>query len=89
MIPSDRSVTDNLFPGLRLSDFETPGAPIRVPERGGDAHGVVGRCFGPLALWRGAEQDMRRHALPGSHHHLAGEIPDLAAAAFMTFGETP
>lgn len=47
-------------------------------------HGVIGRCFDPLALWRLRAQDVRGHALPGGHY-LAEEVPDLVAAEFAAF----
>jgi haloacetate dehalogenase len=51
-------------------------------------HGVIGRCFDPLALWRLRAEDVRGHALPGGHY-LAEEVPDLVAAEFAAFfGET-
>lgn len=52
-------------------------------------HGVIGRCFDPLTLWRKRADDVRGHALPGGHY-LAEEVPDLVAAEFAAFlGETP
>jgi haloacetate dehalogenase len=47
-------------------------------------HGVIGRCFDPLALWRQRAADVRGHALPGGHY-LAEEVPDLVAAEFAGF----
>ncbi|MBX9907103.1 MAG: alpha/beta hydrolase [Beijerinckiaceae bacterium] len=47
-------------------------------------HGVIGRCFDPLALWRQRAEDVRGHALPGGHY-LAEEVPDLVAAEFADF----
>lgn len=47
-------------------------------------HGIVGKCFDPLALWRERAQDVRGHALPGGHY-LAEELPDQVAQEFATF----
>lgn len=47
-------------------------------------HGVIGRCFDPLALWRLRADDVRGHSLPGGHY-LAEELPDAVAAEFLAF----
>lgn len=47
-------------------------------------HGVIGRCFDPLALWRLRARNVQGKALPGGHY-LAEEIPDLVAAEFSAF----
>ena len=47
-------------------------------------HGIIGRCFDPLALWRLRAADVRGHALPGGHY-LAEELPDLVADEFAAF----
>lgn len=47
-------------------------------------HGVIGRCFDPLALWRLRAADVRGHSLPGGHY-LAEELPDAVAAEFLAF----
>jgi haloacetate dehalogenase len=52
-------------------------------------HGVIGRCFEPLALWRQRAHNVQGRALPGGHY-LAEEIPDLVAAEFTAFlGDKP
>ena len=47
-------------------------------------HGVIGRCFDPLALWRLRADDVTGHSLPGGHY-LAEELPDAVAAEFLAF----
>jgi haloacetate dehalogenase len=47
-------------------------------------HGVVHRCFDPLALWRLRASDVSGRALPGGHY-LAEEIPGAVADAFSAF----
>lgn len=47
-------------------------------------HGVIGRCFDPLALWRLRADDVRGLSLPGGHY-LAEELPDAVAAEFLAF----
>lgn len=47
-------------------------------------HGIIGRCFDPLALWRERALDVRGQALAGGHY-LAEEVPDLVARAFDDF----
>jgi haloacetate dehalogenase len=48
------------------------------------AHGVIGRCFDAIALWRLRASDVRGHSLPGGHY-LAEELPGEVAAAFTAF----
>ncbi len=53
------------------------------------AHGVIERCFDPLALWRERAADVRGQSLPGGHY-LAEEIPDIVASHLLPFfKETP
>ena len=47
-------------------------------------HGIIGRCFDPIALWRLRASDVRCHALPGGHY-LAEELPDLVADELTAF----
>lgn len=52
-------------------------------------HGVIGKCFDPLALWRLRAHNVQGRPLPGGHY-LAEEIPDLVSAEFSAFfGEHP
>ena len=48
------------------------------------AHGVVERCFTPLADWRAVARDVRGRALPAGHY-LPEEVPDLVADEFESF----
>ncbi len=48
------------------------------------AHGVIGRCFDPLALWRLRAERVAGESLPGGHY-LAEELPDLVAGRFEAF----
>jgi haloacetate dehalogenase len=47
-------------------------------------HGIIGKCFDPLALWRLRATDVAGHALPGGHY-LAEELADLVADEFLRF----
>ncbi len=47
-------------------------------------HGVIGKCFDPLVLWRERALDVRGHALPGGHY-LAEQLPDMVADEFERF----
>jgi haloacetate dehalogenase len=47
-------------------------------------HGIVGKCFDPLGLWRLRASNVIGHALPGGHY-LAEECPDLVAREFIQF----
>jgi haloacetate dehalogenase len=47
-------------------------------------HGIIGKVFDPLSLWRERATDVTGHALPGGHY-LAEECPDLVARAFADF----
>lgn len=52
-------------------------------------HGVIGKCFDAVALWRQRASDVRGHALPGGHY-LAEEFPQLVAQEFLSFfGDNP
>ena len=48
------------------------------------AHGVVERCFRPLADWARVAADVRGRALPAGHY-LPEEVPDLVAEEFESF----
>jgi haloacetate dehalogenase len=48
------------------------------------AHGVIERCFDPLALWSRRAADVRGHALPGGHY-LAEEVPQLVLDDLVPF----
>lgn len=48
------------------------------------AHGVVERCFEPIADWGRVANDVRGRALPAGHY-LPEEIPDLVAQEFESF----
>lgn len=48
------------------------------------AHGVIGRCFDTLSLWRERASQVSGHALPGGHY-LAEELPDAVADAIVGF----
>ncbi|MCY4745171.1 alpha/beta hydrolase [Pelomonas sp. UHG3] len=48
------------------------------------AHGVVGRCFEPLALWQAAAADVSGRAVD-SGHYLAEEAPDAVIAEAQAF----
>jgi len=52
-------------------------------------HGIIGRCFDPLAEWRRVAADVRGHAL-ASGHYIAEEVPDLLVPELVRFflGET-
>ena len=47
-------------------------------------HGIIGRCFDPLALWRERAREVSGHALPGGHY-LAEECPDEVLAEMCAF----
>jgi haloacetate dehalogenase len=48
------------------------------------AHGVIERCFEPLAEWRRVADDVRGEALPCGHY-IAEEAPDLLLAKALPF----
>jgi haloacetate dehalogenase len=48
------------------------------------AHGVVERCFQPLADWGRVASDVRGRSLPAGHY-LPEEVPDLVAGEFESF----
>lgn len=48
------------------------------------AHGVIQRCFDPLAEWQRVARDVRGHALP-SGHYIAEEAPDALLDAALPF----
>jgi len=48
------------------------------------AHGVVERCFAPLAAWRERADQVTGMALPGGHY-LPEELPDATADALIEF----
>ncbi len=48
------------------------------------AHGVVGRCFEPLALWQAAAADVSGRAVD-SGHYLAEEVSDVVIAEAQAF----
>jgi haloacetate dehalogenase len=48
------------------------------------AHGVVERCFQPLADWGRVASEVRGRALPAGHY-LPEEVPDLVAGEFESF----
>jgi haloacetate dehalogenase len=48
------------------------------------AHGVVGRCFEPLALWQAAAADVSGRAVD-SGHYLAEEAPDAVITEAQAF----
>jgi haloacetate dehalogenase len=52
-------------------------------------HGIIGRCFEPLAEWKRVATDVRGHSLP-SGHYIAEEVPDLLVPELESFflGET-
>jgi len=47
-------------------------------------HGIIGRCFDPIAEWKRVAADVRGHALP-SGHYIAEEVPDLLAPELESF----
>ena len=47
-------------------------------------HGIIGRCFEPLAEWKRVARDVRGRALP-SGHYIAEEVPDLLIAELEGF----
>lgn len=47
-------------------------------------HGVIGRCFDPLAEWRRVAADVRGHALPCGHY-IAEEAPEALLEAALPF----
>jgi haloacetate dehalogenase len=47
-------------------------------------HGVIGRCFDPLAEWRRVAVDVQGHALPCGHY-LAEEAPEALLEAALPF----
>jgi haloacetate dehalogenase len=47
-------------------------------------HGIIGRCFNPLAEWRRVAADVRGHAVP-SGHYIPEEAPDVLAAELEAF----
>ncbi|MFG6442415.1 alpha/beta hydrolase [Roseateles sp. LKC17W] len=48
------------------------------------AHGVVGRCFEPLALWQAAAADVSGRAVD-SGHYLAEEVSDVVISEAQAF----
>jgi haloacetate dehalogenase len=48
------------------------------------AHGVIQRCFDPLAEWRRVATDVRGHALPCGHY-IAEEAPDALLETVLPF----
>ena len=48
------------------------------------AHGVIQRCFDPLAEWRRVARDVRGQALPCGHY-IAEEAPDALLAQVLPF----
>lgn len=48
------------------------------------AHGVIEKCFTPLADWGAVASDVRGRALPAGHY-LPEEVPDLVATEFEQF----
>jgi haloacetate dehalogenase len=48
------------------------------------SHGVIERCFTPLADWGAVAADVRGRALPAGHY-LPEEVPDLVADEFERF----
>ena len=48
------------------------------------SHGVVQRCFDPLALWREVAADVRGEALPCGHY-IAEEVPALLLERVLPF----
>jgi haloacetate dehalogenase len=70
----------DLAAGRRIS------SPLRVLW---GAHGVVGRCFDVMALWRAAAEHVSGQALPCGHY-IAEELPAaLLDEAQTFFGDTP
>jgi haloacetate dehalogenase len=51
-------------------------------------HGIIGKVFDPLALWRARASDVAGLSLPGGHY-LAEECPDLVATCFADFFHEP
>ena len=47
-------------------------------------HGIIGRCFDPLAQWRRVAADVRGHPVP-SGHYIPEEAPDLLAGELEAF----
>ncbi len=47
-------------------------------------HGIIGRCFDPLAEWRRVAGDVRGKALP-SGHYIAEEAPEALLAELEVF----
>jgi haloacetate dehalogenase len=47
-------------------------------------HGIIGKCFDPLALWRLRARDVTGFSLPGGHY-LAEECPNLVAQHVLAF----
>jgi len=47
-------------------------------------HGIIGRCFDPLAEWRRVADDVRGRAVP-SGHYIAEEIPDVLVQELEAF----
>jgi haloacetate dehalogenase len=52
------------------------------------AHGVIQRCFDPLAEWQRVARDVRGHALP-SGHYIAEEAPEALLASALPFLGAP
>lgn len=48
------------------------------------AHGVIEKCFTPIADWSAVAADVRGRALPAGHY-LPEEVPDLVATEFEQF----
>jgi haloacetate dehalogenase len=51
-------------------------------------HGIIGKVFDPLALWRARASDVTGLVLPGGHY-LAEECPDLVAICLADFFQEP
>lgn len=47
-------------------------------------HGIIGRCFDPLAEWRRVAADVRGSAVP-SGHYIPEEAPDVLAGELEAF----
>jgi len=47
-------------------------------------HGIIGRCFDPLAEWRRVAGDVRGHAVP-SGHYIPEEAPEALASELEAF----
>ena len=47
-------------------------------------HGIIGRCFDPVAEWQRVATDVRGHAVP-SGHYIPEEAPDALAGELEAF----